>query len=107
MWFGGRNLSSGNAYRTWGSISFNVSVMMPTVIILEIVLLVLIFIGVGVWVGMNPDMMNQLTLFQEQVIEGLITPSELEGMVFDLLQNPMVAAGGILVVAGIISYNFV
>jgi hypothetical protein len=99
VWIGAKNLSTGNRFRTWGNITFNFSITMPLIIFFELLLVLAIFMVVGVWLSANPDLLNQLLAFQEQLTEGTLDPAELETIVFSFLQNPWVLNSALLVLS--------
>lgn len=99
VYLGAKKLSTGSPFRTWGNITYNLSITMPLIIFLELILLLVILIFVGVWLGSNPDLMNQLMVLQERLTEGMVDAEELDTIVLGLLQNPWVLYGTVFLIS--------
>lgn len=99
IFFGAKDLTSGSPNRTWGNITFNLSVTMPFIIFLELVLFFIIIVGIGVWVGSDPVLTEQLYSFQRSLDAGMVDSARLEEIVMDMLGNPFVLSGGVLVIS--------
>jgi hypothetical protein len=96
---GSRNLSLGNLPRAWGAVAFNFAITMPVVLMVELVLFVIIFLIVAVWLAGQPELLSQIMLFSEQITSGVMESMEADKLLVDLISQPMVLNGSILVIA--------
>ncbi len=99
FWVGARKLSLGNQLRAWGAVAFNFSLTMPIVLAAEMVVFFVIFIFITFWLLGQPELLTQIMQFGEQASNGMINPVDAEQFIVQLLSNPAVLTGSILVVS--------
>ena len=100
VFIGGRRLSTGNTFRFWGGISFNLSVTMQTIMMLELLFFALIFIVFAVIMSGNQAFLAEITAFQSQYLSvETMDMAFLTEFAEEYLLTPQVFAGIILAVA--------
>jgi hypothetical protein len=99
FFIGSRNLSLGNPTRAWGAVAFNFAITMPVVLMVELVLFVIIFLVIAVWLSGQPELLSQIMLFSEQITNGVMESMEADKLLIDLISQPMILNGSILVIA--------
>lgn len=99
VWIGARKLSLGSHLRTWGAVAYNFSIMLPAVLLLELFLFIFVLIFVIFWLLGQPEILTQIMLFSEQMSSGLVSTPEMEEMLVNLIQQPFILNGSILVVS--------
>jgi hypothetical protein len=99
FYIGARNLSLGNRLRAWGAVAFNFAITMPVVLMVELLLFAIIFLVVAVWLAGQPDLLSQIMRYSEQISNGVFESLEAEKMLVDLISQPIVLNGSILVIA--------
>lgn len=99
FFIGARNLSLGNHPRTWGAVAFNFAITMPVVLMVELLLFVIIFLIVAIWLAGQPELLSQILLYSEQISNGVFESQEAEKILVDLISQPIVLNGSILVIA--------
>lgn len=96
---GARNLSIGNQHRAWGAIAFNFAITMPLVLMVELIIFVFIFIFASLWLMGEPELLTQIMQYSDQLSSGTIEMLEAEKLLTDLISQPVVLNGSILVIA--------
>ena len=96
---GARNLTIGNQRRAWGAIAFNFAVTMPVVLMVELIIFAIIFIFATLWLMGEPELLSQIMLYSEQLSSGATELLEAERLLTDLISQPAVLNGSILVIA--------
>ncbi len=99
VWIGARKLSIGSHLRAWGAVAYNFSIMLPVVLMLELVLFIFVFVFVVFWLMGKPEILSQVLLFGEQMSNGLASTVDMEEMLVNLVQQPFILNGSLLVVS--------
>ena len=85
-----------------GVYSFGVILTHPIVLLAEILLLVVVVVGVGVWVGTNPTLMDSLERLGQRLMDSQGDPQMMLSIVGPFLQQPGVVYIVLALVAGVI-----
>lgn len=104
-WFieiGRYKLLQGSAQRGWGVFSLGMLLGPALSMVVELILIVILIVGVGIWVSAQPDLMRELQRIFTQ-LEGLDpqSPRALE-LLRPYLTNPGVIGTALLVISGFI-----
>ncbi|HOU44018.1 MAG TPA: PrsW family glutamic-type intramembrane protease [Anaerolineaceae bacterium] len=90
-----------SADRAWKLGSFSLAITMPLTLIAELVLLLALLVGWGLWIASQPDLLNQFWNFSTQ-FQQLTDPMEIQTELVNLLHQPGVIPG-VLVILGFIT----
>jgi hypothetical protein len=99
---GRRGLSTGSPLRTWGAVSVSLVITLPVLLILELVLMIFILLGVGVYVSFQPDLAVELERYARLLSDFNLNPQILQDVAGELLNRPGVIAIVLAIVAGVI-----
>lgn len=97
-----RGLPDRQPSRLWGLAGFSSAVTMPLVLVVSALVLVVVFILVGVGISADPALQVQLERFMLQMQSPNMDSDTLALMANQWMQNPLVIAGVLAVIAGIL-----
>lgn len=95
-------LSDRQPSRKWGLASFSFSITMPVVLLASSVVLIAVFAAVIVYVYANPDLALQFQHLGMQLQGADMDPQVLSAMMERYMQNPLLIAGLLTVIAGLL-----
>jgi hypothetical protein len=84
------------ADRAWKLGSFSLAITMPLTLIAELVLLLALLVGWGLWIASQPELLNQFWNFSTQ-FQQLTDPMEIQTELVNLLHQPGVIPGVLVI----------
>jgi len=100
--FGRRGLARTSALREWGTLTLGLTISPLIIIIVEVLVVVLVTVFVAISISFQPDVMNQITAIMQSLEISQGGLEELEKLMFQFMQNPLITAA-IFLVIGIIA----
>lgn len=88
--------------RIWGIASFSLMVTLPLIVVLELILLGLIVVGGGLYLGTQPGFSEQLSFLERMMQDPSFNPQVLNDVIMGYLQEPGVVFGVLVIVAGVL-----
>lgn len=88
--------------QTWGIASFSLVITLPVILTFELLLFGLLVVAGGVYLGMQPDFNQQLSLLERMTQDPNLDPQIFTDLIVGFLQKPGVIFGVLGVTAGII-----
>ncbi|MBM3137573.1 MAG: PrsW family intramembrane metalloprotease [Chloroflexi bacterium] len=100
--FSRRRLPRSNAAREWGTLAVGLTVSPLIIIVIEILLMVVVGVGIFFALSTQPEAIRQIREILRNIDEYRGSLEQLELLIYDLAQNPLVA-GGLFLVIGILA----
>lgn len=99
---GQRGLQGGSPQRKWGLLSFGLLVSPLLIIVIEMILLAVVFILAGIWLGSQPEALDQLNRLAARLANAEMQPDVLERALRPYLLNPTIIFSTLAVAAGLV-----
>lgn len=100
--FSRRQLPRSNAAREWGTLAVGLTVSPLIIMVIEILLMLVVGVGVFFLLSTQPEAIRQISSILRNIEDYQGSLEQLERLIYDLAQNPMVA-GGFFLVIGILA----
>ena len=96
-----RNLPRSTTLREWGSLSIGLSIAPVMILVLESAILIAAALAMAITLGFNTNFLSQIQQLPLEMMPGQNSLESLETALYTLAQNPVIAAGILLVLGGI------
>jgi hypothetical protein len=100
--FSRRRLDRSNAVREWGALAVGLTASPLIIMVVEILLMLAVGVGVFFALSTQPEAIRQISEIFRNIDDYRGSLEQLETLIYDLAQNPMVA-GGLFLVIGILA----
>lgn len=98
---GGRGLGSQPNTRTWGLVSSSLVVTLPLTLVIQILVLVVVFIGAMIYISTQPALLEQLMQYSTLFTDPNIDPTQLTDVMTGWLQQPWAIVLMLTLIAGV------
>jgi len=96
--FGRRKLPRSNAAREWGTLAVGLTASPFIIMVIETTFLLVVGVGVFIALSAEPDAMRQIGEIFKNIEDYQGSLEQVERLIYDLAQNPAVAAGLFMVI---------
>jgi hypothetical protein len=100
--FSRRKLPRSNAAREWGALAVGLTASPLIIIVVEILLMVIVGVGVFFTLSAQPEAIRKISETLRNINDYRGSLEQIEKLIYDLAENPMVA-GGLFLVIGILA----
>jgi len=100
--FSRRKLPRSNAAREWGALAVGLTAAPLIIMVVEVLLMVLVGVGIFFALSTQPEAIREISEIFRNIDDYRGSLEQLETLIYDLAQNPMVA-GGLFLVIGILA----